>query len=349
MATFDIASAYTLPEVLRTKAPDGSHMSAIDVLSGRFPIVEEAPWFQANDDTSHEFLRFTSEPTGSLVRLNEGAAFEAVSTVPVREQMARMESNLKIDIRILERAPDPVAYRREREAAYLRGMIKQFHKIFFATRDLDNTTYYGDMGKNQKSINGLSVRYGTKTTSASLVDNVRAMAVPGAVANVQSSIWLIKWGQDGVYCFYPKTVSRTLQVNDLKEQVVYDASSRPFRAVMTNFAWEFGLAIADERCVQRLCNIATTVAVGSFDSDTTDATQGEKALIDMIERLPGGDTSNCAFYAGPAIMAALRKRLNLKANMFFTMQDVWGRPQLTFMDIPFIRVDSLTPNEAILS
>ena len=83
---FDIATEYTLPEVLRSKAPDGSHMVAIDVLSQPLPLMEEGYWVQANDETSHQFLRMTSEPVGSMVGYNEGAAFEAATTVPVTEQ-----------------------------------------------------------------------------------------------------------------------------------------------------------------------------------------------------------------------------------------------------------------------
>jgi hypothetical protein len=348
MATFDIATEYTLPDVLRHQAPDGSFMPAIDVLSGRWPMMEEGYWLQGNDDTSHEYLRMAYEPTGTLVRYNEGTAFESAATTVVREQLARMESMLRIDTRILEKSNDPVRYRRDMEAAHVRGMIKQWSKIVLGVRDTSSGPWYGDMGRDQKSINGLTNRYKALTTVASLVDNVRSLG--GATANVQSSIWLVKWGPQGVFFIYPKSVSRTLTVRDLKEQVVYDTNSpaRPYTAIMTNFSFEFGLGVGDERAVQRLSNIATAQTAGSFGDDT-DKEQGEKALIDMIERLPGGDPSGCVFYAGPSIMASLRKRLNSKTNMFFNMETVWGRPQLTFQGIPFVRCDALLPNEAVVS
>jgi hypothetical protein len=342
---FDIATEYTLPEILRTKAPDGSHMSAIDTLSGKYPLIEEGYWLPANDDTSHEYLRTTQEPTGNLVRLNEGAAFEAAGTTPVREFLARMESNLRIDVRALQKAADPVKFRKEREAAHVRGMIKQFAKIIFSVRDASAGPFFGDMDIDPKSINGLGKRYGKISGG---LGNVLSCA--GASADVQSSIWLIKWGPDGVFFVHPKTVSNTIQVNDLREQVVYDSSGRPYRAVLTNFAFEFGMGVADHRAVQRYANIATAAGAttGSFDNDT-DKEKGEKALIDLIENLPSGDTTNCAFYAGPKVMAAMRKRLNSKANLYFNMQDVWGRKQLTFMDVPFLRLDALNAVEAIVS
>jgi hypothetical protein len=309
-------------------------------------MIEEGFWAQANDDTSHEFARMAHEPTGALVRLNEGTPFEAAGTTVVREQMARLESMLRMDVRVLEKSPDPVRYRRDMEAAHVRGMIKQWHKIVFASRDAAAGTAYGDMDADPKSINGLRKRLAKLTSATSPFDNVRSLG--GSTANEQSSIYLVKHGPEGLFFFYPRTASRTLQVNDLREQIVYDASSNPYRAVMTQFAWEFGMGIADPRSVQRLANIATAQTAGSFGDDT-DKEQGEKALIDMIERLPGGDTTNCAFYAGPEMMAAMRKRLNSKANMFFTEETVWGRPMLAFMGVPFIRVDNLKANEAVVS
>ena len=348
MATFDIATEYTLPDVLRHKAPNGDYMPAIDVLSGKWPMMEEGYWVQANDNTSHEYVRMAYEPTGSLVRYNEGTAFESAATTVVREQLARLESMLRIDTRILKKAPDPVKYRRDMEAAHLRGMIKQWTKIVFGVRDTSSGPYYGDSGLDQKSIDGLENRYKNLTTSASLVDNVRSLG--GSTSDVQSSIWLIKWGPNGLFFAYPADVGNTLTSRDLKEQVVYDTNTvpRPYTAVLTNFAFEFGIGVGDERAVQRLANVATAQTVGSFGRDT-DVTQGENAMIDMIERLPGGDPSGCVFYVGPPVMADVRKRLNSKSNMYFTTESVWGRPQITFMGVPVVRCDALQPNEKVVS
>lgn len=346
-AATDIAVDFTLPAVLRHNAPDGSYMDAIDVLAGAWPLVEEGYWVQANDDTSHQFLRMSYEPVGSFVRYNEGTSTEAVGEVPVTEQLGRLESMLKVDSRILEKAKNPIRYRRDMEAAFVRGLVKTFTKTAFGTRDATSGPFYGNMGKDPKTVNGLTTRYNALTTAASPVDNVRSLS--GAGANVESSIWLVKHGPQGLFFLYPRTSSRLLEIRDLRENLARDANAKEFLAVYTRFAWEFGLGIADERNVQRLCNITTSGASTDFGAADNTSAQGENALIDMIERLPGGDTSGCVFYAGPAIMAAMRKRLNTKANMFFTVETVWGRPQLTFMGIPVVRCDALTANEAVVS
>jgi len=332
---FALNTAYTLPEIMRTRAPDGSHMAAVDVLSEKMPLIEEGYWERANGDTTHEIVQMTSEPTGTLVRYNEGTPTSAATTKTVVENLARLEDRLQIDVRILEKAPDPVAYRMEREKAHFRGLVKTFHNIMFTKNG------YGDMGTDLKGINGLGKRYGALAANSVVTNG----ATTGAT---HSSIWMIKWGVNGAYNIYPKTMDRMMRQTDMKVQPAFDASGYRYEVVMTKFEWEFGLGIADPRAVKRLCNIAAS-GNNSFWEDGTNAAKGENNLIDLIETFPMGDTSGVVIYCGPTMMAQFRKRLNSKGNLYFNTEDVWGRPQLTFQGIPIVRVDTLTAGESQIS
>ena len=335
---FTIATTHTLPEALRHKAPDGSYMWAYDSLAqNKYPLFEEMYWEQANDDLAHEFLRNMSKPTGALVGLEEGAPFETSIDRAVREQICRIEANMRMDVRALEKSPNPSQFYREKQARFLEGMVKTVHETLFAKNSR------GNMTANPRDINGLGTRYYDAVNQA----NVKSLSALTGAQTLRSSAWLIKHGSNGMFGIYPKTASRTIQVNELGEQLVYDGEN-PFRAVVTNFAMEFGLGVMDDACVQRLGGIAAS-GVGSFFEDGSGATTaaGERALIDMIERLPGGNSDNSAFYVGPQLMGQFRKRLNEKGNMFFTMETVWGRPMLHFMEIPIIRVDTLTATESV--
>jgi len=333
---FAINSAYTLPEIMRSKAPDGSAMHVIDVLSQNVPMVEEGYWERANGDTTHEMLRAVTEPTGTLVRYNEGTPNSVATTVPISEPLCRIEDRLQIDTRILEKAPDPVGYRREREAMHSRGLIKTFHNVVFSKPD---GGVYGDRGKDLKSIDGLGKRYGA-VAAGSVKSN------GGAVASSMASIWIVKHGPNGLMFTYPKTMSRTLTVTDMREQPAFDATGNRYEVVMTKFGWEFGLAITDPRAVKRLANITVSGIATDFGGADGTVVTAENSLIDLIEDLPMGDTSGVAIYVGPKVMASFRKRLNSKGNLFFTTEDVWGRKQLTFQGIPIIRVDTLAADEA---
>lgn len=338
---FTIATAHTLPEALRHKAPDGSYMWAYDALAkNKYPMIEEMYWEQANDDLAHEFLRNVSKPTGTLVRMEEGAPYEISIDRAVREQICRIEGNMRVDVRALEKAASPSQFYREKEERFLQGMTKTVHETIFSKNGR------GNMGLNPKDINGLGVRY----NDAANMDNVTTMAsYSGASITDSSSAWLIKHGVDGFFGIFPKNASRAIQVNEKGENKQTDANGYPFWAVETNFAWEFGIGVMDDDCVQRLAGIKASGDGSFFEIASGNATTalGERKLIDMIENLPGGNTDQCAFYVGPQLMGQFRKRLNEKGNMFFTMETVWGRPMLHFMEIPIIRVDTLAALETV--
>jgi hypothetical protein len=332
---YAINTDYTLAEALRQKAPDGSFMPYIDVLSeADAPLFEEGYWIEANDDTSHEFVQTVTEPSGNLVRLNEGAPYEVGTTKPVIEQLARMESNMFIDKRILERSPDPVRYRRERESMYVRGMKKSVARRLFGSGT------YGSQDLDVRDINGLSRRY-----PALVADSVVGNGATGS--GTLGSIWIARHGLEWLFCLYPKTASKALQVNDHGEQKKLDANNYPYWGFETNFAWEFGMGIGDPRNVKRLCNIAPS-GNNSFWADGTNAAKGEEALIDLLEAMPGGDLNGLVMYACPKLIAQFRKRANSKGS-YFDFQDIWNRKMLSFQGVPVVRVESLSMNESTIS
>jgi len=338
---FTINTAHTLPEILRHNAPDGSYMAARDVLKKNLPMIEETYWEQANEETSHEFLKTVSKPTGALVRYEEGAPFEISTDRAVREQLCRIEGNLRVDVRVLAKSANPGAYYREKEMRYFEGMLNTFHETIFSKNSR------GNMGTNPKDINGLGVR--RPVSSAVAIGSETATTTVVNMGNsTGGSIWLIKHGGDGLFMLHPRTAANTIKQEQFENQLVYDANSYPFRADMTNFSMEFGLGIVNDMAVQRLCNIALT-GNHSFFGDGTTVQKGEYALIDMISRLPGGSTEGCVLYVGPQIMSGIRKRLNDKTNMNYTKETVWGREMPTFMGIPIVQIDTLTADETSAS
>ena len=324
----DIMSEATLPEILLHKAPDGSYMSAIDVLKQPIPLIEEGYWEPANDDTSHEFMRTVSEPQGTAVRIGEGAPWEKGSDVPVKEPLMMMGSNLKILTDVLKKSPDPIQYRRDQERRTVRGMTKTFSKYTFGKGG------YGDSAADPKSIMGLTNRpeYRALDTADSRgVKNV--FSAGGSVGGALASIWLVKRGPDGLSFLYPKTASMLLNEEDKGISMVPDANGAPLWYAITHWDWQFGLKIGDPGNVKRLCNW-TASGAGSFFNNTANAAAGEELLIDAINSFPGGDIDNVTIYVGQQMYGQFQKRLNSKGNLYFNTRDVWGKPRLAFDELP---------------
>lgn len=335
----DLNKTYTLAEILKQRAKDGSTMPLIDVLSGRYPLLEEGYWTQANGDTIHEFSQIATESYGAAVRLNEGTPATAVVTKTVQEELMLLEDRMWIDTRQFEISPNAVQFRIQKEQQHFKGLIKSFHYTFFSKKD-PTGKQWGIKSLDMSQIDGLGARYNKLAD-----DSVVSLGGSGSKLN---SIWIVKWGPDAVSLLYPRNVGKTLRIQDLMIQPMHDSNGNRFEAVMTKFSWYFGLMIADPRCVKRLCNISNSGAsvTTSFDGS---GTKGEEMLIDLVEALPGGDTSNVAIYVGPKVMAQIRKRINSKSNLYFAPANVWGREMITFQDIPVVRVDALRDDETAIA
>lgn len=340
---YDILTEATLPEVLLHKAPDGSYMAAIDVLKQKIPLIQEGYWEPANDDTSHEFMRTVSEPQGAAIRIGEGAPWEKGSDVPVKEPLMMMGSNLKILTTVLEKAPDPIQYRRNEEQRTVRGMTKTFAKYVFGKGG------YGNSATDPRSIMGLSNRPEYKaldTADSRGVKNV--FSAGGSGSGTLASIWLAKHGPDGLSFLYPKTASMLLREKDMGISMVPDAKGNPLWYAITNWMWQFGIKTGDTGNVKRLCNWAAS-GVGSFFNNSSNPAAGEELLIDAINAFPGGDTEGVVIYAGQQMYSQFQKRLNSKGNLYFNVRDVWGTPRLAFDEIPIIRLDTIAADESTIS
>ena len=338
MATFDISTVPTLADVINHNSPAGGVKDIQDVLEYRKrPLIEEGYWVRASDNTSHEMLINSTRPDATAVRYNMGAPFVNPTQTPKKEQLMRLETNFKIDVRILEKSNDPVKYFRQKKKQAFEGMMDTFAKIALSQGGLGNSA------TNELHIDGLLARRST------LGANCVGLGATGS--GTLGSMLVVKWGEEGVFFLHPQNGARTIVEKDVtaggKEITVYDASGNPYQVLMTNWSWEFGIGVADETCLQRICNIAASGSNSFFD-DATSPFKGEDALSDALSRLPGGNTDNTAIYVGPTMYAQMMKRVR-RGTSPITLSDMWGRQMLSFYGVPVLRDDFYAFTESTIS
>ena len=339
MATFDISTVPTLADVINHNAPDGSVKDIQDVLAyKKRPFVEEGHWVRASDNTSHEMLINSTRPDAAPVRYNMGAPFVNPTQTPKKEQLMRIETNFKIDVRILEKSNDPVKYFTQKKKQAFEGMIDTFAKTVLTKSG------FGNSASNELSIDGFLKR-------RSKLDATNCVGLGATGSGTLGSILVVKWGEEGAFFLHPKDGGRTLVEKDVtaggKEVTVYDANGNPYQVLMVNWAWEFGIGVSDETCVQRVCNIAASGSNSFFD-DATYPFKGEDALSDALSRLPGGNTDNTAIYVGPVMYAQMMKRIR-RGTSPITLSDMWGRQMLNFYGVPVLRDDFYLFDESTVS
>lgn len=335
---FDISTVPTLADVINANSTDGGVKTILDTLKMRKrPLTEEGYWVRASENTSHELTVQSTRPDATAVTYNKGAPFVNPVSTPKKEQLMRIESNLKIDTRILEKSNDPVKFMMNKKRSTFEGMMDSFAKHAMGISG------FGNSMTNNLWTDGFLVR-------RKVLDTKNCVSLGGTGSDL-ASIVVVKWGEESVFFIHPKDGYRTIREKDLqeagKEVVVYDSDGYPYTVLMTNWSWEFGIGVADDACLQRICNIEAS-GNNSFFDDGTNKAKGEYALIDAFARFPGGNTDNVAIYVGPSIYAQMQKR-SLERVSPVRMSDVWGRPMMTFFDVPVLRDDNLTQTEAAVT
>ena len=250
-----------------------------------------------------------------------------MATVPVKEQLAELGSRFELDKRLLEVQRDPIAWRQERARLHIRGMLENFNRKFWV----------GSQDDDPKEVDGLLTRF--SDLSLDNVTDCSSWDGDTPSGTYYYPVVVVKWGPEGVMMLYPQGGTTTFREDDRGLVDLIDSNDNTFPGYRSYFNLKYGIGVADDRCVQRMAN----VDVRKISEDAS----FEEDLIDTISRLPNLD--NTAIYCGRQVMAAIQKRMNAKANMYFTQDTVWGRTMPTFQGLPIIRDDSLSTAETTVS
>ena len=315
MSEFVLDTTHNMIQAALGMGVGGNQMAIVDTLAQRTPFMEEGYWTEADDFNSHHLLRALSEPTGSDSRINKGTAYEAGTVVPVTEILQGLRSMSRVDTELLRRQKDPAAYRASRNAMTVRGMRKTFN----------DRVLYGNNATSPDQINGITTRFNLLALS-NVVGNGGGTAV--------YSIWIIKWGLDGLFFTYPRNGQGWIQEEDLRQQLVPDDQTTPqyYTALVSKFTINFGIAVGNNDNVRRITNHDAT---HQFDPDL---------LIEEIGNLPDG-TDNCVIYVPRTIMNQMNIEAANKNNVNYAPGEAFGRKIQTFQGLPVIMNERLTITE----
>jgi hypothetical protein len=214
------------------------------------------------------------------------------------------------------------------------------------------TMFYGNPSTDPKQFLGLAPRYSSLSGSNNTQNVITA---GGSDATSNTSIYLVVWGDNTVYCPFPKGSAAGLIHEDLGEQTVYNSDGTRLQAYATRYQWKNGLVVKDWRYVVRICNIDTDDLIAQA---TTQAPGAATAIIKLMSRalyrIPNMGMGRAAFYmnrtvhSGLAIAALDKSQYVLKVNEGLSQ---FGMPYswLSFQGVPLRRVDAIVNTEAVVS
>ncbi|MGR3292489.1 MAG: major capsid protein [Candidatus Scalindua sp.] len=347
MATRDITSRESLVTAARQTA-NGMITNVAEVLNETLNLIEDAIVQKSTDITSHRVTRRSRLPAISWVKVGNGWNATVGLTNQAVETIGMMKARFSAPQDVMDIQANPDKYRSNQERTYIEAMGQKLEKTLFgktSAGDLSPTT------APPEEFAGFQYRLNALST-----DPTKYVISNGHTAddNTNTSIWFIQWSPTKVYLITPRNMDGGgLKKEDKGLQLVsgdnaavstatppvYPNPTNQLWAYITEFSWNVGLAIEDQRAVKRLCNI---------DPDlTADDTLDEDKIIQIRNNFRGNE--KIYMYCNETVFTQLQILAKDKTNVHWTGDDPFGRPQFNFLDMPVRRSDAISDVEPVIS
>jgi hypothetical protein len=331
MATLS-TSALTLADWAKRIDPDGRVPVVAELLSQSNEILEDAVFMEGNLPTGHRVVIRTGLPTVYWRAINQGIPTSKSTTAQVDEAVGMLEAYSEVDKDLAELNGNTAQFRLSEDSAFLEAM----------NQTQASTMFYGNPATDPKQYLGLASRYGTISGAG----NAQNIIDAGGTSTNNTSIYLVVWGDNTVFCPFPKGSKAGLIHEDLGLNTVWDSNGSRYQAYRTHYQWKNGLVVKDWRYVVRICNINTANLVAQ-----SSAADLISLMSRALDRIPNFSMGRPVFYMNRTVYSMLRIQALNKSNYALSVEkglSQFGTAMswLTFNGVPLRRVDQLLNTEA---
>jgi len=344
MATL-ATSNLTLADWAKRTDPEGRVPVIAELLSQTNEILEDCVFKEGNLPTGERVVIRTGLPSVYWRALNQGIPNSKSTTAQVDEACGILEARSEVDKDLAMLNGNTAQFRLSEDVAFLEAM----------NQTQATTMFYGNPATDPKQFLGLAPRYSALSGSNNSVNVLNGLAGGGSYSSTaNTSVYLVVWSDQTVYCPFPKGSSAGLVHEDLGEQTVYDGNNR-LQAYATRYQWKNGLVVKDWRYVVRIANINTTDLLAQSNGQaTTSSSNLIRLMARALYRIPNMSMGRAAFYmnrtvhSGLSIMALDKSQAVLKVNEGLSQ---FGTPYswLSFLGVPLRKVDAIVNTEAQVS
>ena len=336
MATLS-KSNLTLADWAKSSDPDGRVPIVAELLSQTNEILDDCVFKEGNLPTGERVIIRTGLPSVYFRALNQGIPGSKSTTAQVDEACAILEARSEVDKDLAMLNGNTAQFRLSEDTAFLEAM----------NQTQAETMFYGNPGTDPKKFLGLAPRYGDLSA-----DNAVNILDAGGSGSDNASVYLVVWGDQTVYCPFPKGSKAGLTHEDLGEQTVYNSDGTRLQAFATRYQWKNGLVVKDWRYVVRICNIDISDLIGVTGTQAnTAATSLTKLMARATYRIPNMGMGRAAFYMNRTVhsglsIAAMDKSQNVLEIQKGLTQFGQAKSYLSFLGTPIRQVDTLINAEA---
>jgi hypothetical protein len=333
-------SNLTLADWAKRSDPDGRIPIIAELLSQSNEVLEDCVFKEGNLPTGERVVVRTGLPAVYWRALNQGIPSSKSTTAQVDEAAGILEARSEVDKDLAMLNGNTAQFRLSEDTAFLEAM----------NQTQATTLFYGNPGTDPKQFLGLAARYSSLSAT-----NAQNILSAGGSGSDNTSVYLVVWGDQTVYCHFPKGSKAGLIHEDLGEQTVYNSDGTRLQAYATRYQWKNGLVVKDWRYVVRICNIDVSDLIGQTGTQAASAaTNIVKLMARSLYRIPNMAMGRAAFYmnrtvhSGLSIAALDKSQYVLKINEGLSQ---FGTPYswLSFLGVPLRRVDAIINAEAVVS
>lgn len=333
------ANNLTLLDHAKRRDPSGKTAKIAEVLSQTNEMFEDAVFKHGNRPNGNEVVVRTGYPDVYWRAYNQGIPSSKSRTAVTMEPVALLEARSEVDARLARLEDDEAAFRASEATAFIEAMGQEGQKQLL----------YGDTLLNSKVPMGLTPRYSAQGGVGTAANVINA-GDPGTPTG-NTSMWLIGWGEETIFCHYPKGSMAGIEHKDLGEYTK-QADGLNHQVLGDLFNLNFGLSVRDWRYAVRIANINVAALLALSGAQAlTDFRMLLKCMSRALSRIPNRRMCRTLkFYCHPQIWSlmnimAMEKQVNTLAikeslNEFGQM-DSWT----TFQGVPIGRVDQLALDE----
>ncbi len=339
MATLS-SSNLTLADWAKRSDPDGRVPIVAELLSQSNEILDDCVFKEGNLPTGERVVIRTGLPGVYWRALNQGIPSSKSTTAQIDEACGILEARSEVDKDLAMLNGNTAQFRLSEDTAFLEAM----------NQTQAETMFYGNPGTDPKKFLGLAPRYGDLSA-----DNAVNILNAGGSGSDNASVYLVVWGDNTVYCPFPKGSKAGLTHEDLGEQTVYNSDGTRLQAFATRYQWKNGLVVKDWRYVVRICNIdISDLLAGSGTQAASASTALIKLMARALYRIPNMAMGRAAFYMNRTVhsglsIAALDKSQSVLAIQEGLSQFGSAQSYLSFLGVPLRRVDALLNTESAVS
>jgi hypothetical protein len=338
MATLS-TSNLTLADWAKRTDPDGRIPVIAELLSQSNEVLDDCVFKEGNLPTGDRVVVRTGLPAVYWRALNQGIPSSKSTTAQVDEGCGILEARSEVDKDLAMLNGNTAQFRLSEDTAFLEAM----------NQTMATTLFYGNPSTDPKQFLGLAPRY--SDIGVGSPNNSQNILSAGGSGSDNTSIFLVVWGDQTVYCPFPKGSKAGLMHEDLGEQTVYNSDATRMQAFATRYQWKSGLVVKDWRYVVRICNIDVSDLIGQTGTqEVSDATNIIRLMARAVYRIPNLSVGRAAFYMNRTVHSGLAiNAMDKSQNVLAINQGLsqFGTPQsyLSFLGVPIRRVDALVNTE----